>query len=204
MSGLTATQLAQHLSLSKGRISQMVKAGQLDGCYTGSGRQRRFDLAKAAQKLKHVLDPGQMLGNGAQTQKKISAALEAKPTGNKPAGATALLEGDVSRYELARIQNAEEDLRRKRRESAAAEGTMVLVAEVQSQIGKIVSQEIAEFESVMREAAIVVAENFGLEARAVRKVLIDEWRSHRANRRDALREVAAGANLSKDEKDADI
>ncbi|MEP5730356.1 MAG: hypothetical protein ABJL67_13420 [Sulfitobacter sp.] len=205
MSGLTATQLAEQLSLSKGRISQLVKSGQLDGCFEGAGRSRRFDLAKAAAKLKHVLDPGQMLGNGSDTKKQITAALTgAVAQDQNPTGAMVLPKADVSRYELARIQNAEEDLRRKRRESAAAEGTMVLVAEVQQQISKVVSQEIAEFEAVMREAAAVVADKFELDARMVRQVLIEEWRSHRKNRRDTLKDMASEAVLSEAERKANI
>jgi hypothetical protein len=205
MSGLTTTQLAERLNLTKGRISQLVKAGDLDGCYHGEGRNRRFDLAKAAEKLKRNLDPGQMLGNGAKTKKQIEAVLTGEASDQRAStGARVLDHGDVSRYELARIQNAEEDLRRKRRESAAAEGTMVLVSEVQQQIGRIVSQEIAEFEAVMREAAIVLADLYGLEARAVRQVLLNEWRNHREARRDALKEEAQNTDLSEAEKAADI
>ena len=205
MSGLTTTQLAERLDLTKGRISQLVKSGQLDGCYHGEGRNRRFDLAKAAEKLKRNLDPGQMLGNGAKTKKQIDAARNEAPADRPaPSGASVLPDTDLSRYELARIQSAEEDVRRKRRESAAAEGTMVLVSEVQHQIGRLMSQEIAEFEAVMREASIVLADTYGLEARAIRQVLIEEWRKHRAARRDALQDEAQGAKLSDAEKAADI
>lgn len=205
MSGLTTTQLAEKLNLTKGRISQMVKSGHLDGCYHGEGRNRRFDLAKAAERLKRNLDPGQMLGNGAKTKKQLEAALTGSAEDPKhPAGASELPEKDISRYELARIQNAEEDLRRKRRESAAAEGTMVLASEVQQQIGRIMAQEIAEFEAVMREAASVVADTHGLDAREIRQVLNDEWRKHRQLRRDELKAEAESAELSDAEKAADI
>lgn len=205
MSGLTTTQLAERLDLTKGRISQLVKSGQLDGCYHGEGRNRRFDLGKAAEKLKRNLDPGQMLGNGAKTKKQIEAALSgAAPDPKASTGARLIDDADISRYELARIQNAEEDLRRKRRESAAAEGSMVLVSEVQQQIGRIMAQEIAEFEALMREAAIVVADTYGLDARAVRQVLLDEWRTHRVSRRDALKDEVKAAELSEAERAADI
>ncbi len=205
MSGLTTTQLAEKLNLTKGRISQMVKSGHLDGCYQGEGRNRRFDLAKAAERLKRNLDPGQMLGNGAKTKKQLEAALTGSAEDPKhPAGASELPEKDISRYELARIENAEEDLRRKRRESAAAEGTMVLASEVQQQIGRIMAQEIAEFEAVMREAASVVADIHGLDAREIRQVLNDEWRKHRQLRRDELNAEAESADLSEAEKAADI
>lgn len=205
MSGLTTTQLADRLNLTKGRISQMVKSGHLDGCYHGEGRNRRFDLAKAAERLQRKLDPGQMLGNGAKTKKQIEAALTGSADDPKhPAGASALNEKDISRYELARIQNAEEDLRRKRRESAAAEGTMVLASEVQQQIGRIMAQEIAEFEAVMREAASVLADKHGLDAREIRQVLNNEWRKHRQLRRDALNAESEDAELSEAEKAADI
>jgi len=155
--------------------------------------------------MKHALDPGQMMGNGAETKKQITAALTgAVQEAQKPTGATVLPARDVSRYELARIQNAEEDLRRKRRESAAAEGTMVLVSEVQQQISKVVSQEVAEFEAVMRDAAAIVADKFELDARVVRQVLIDEWRTHRKTRSDALKTIAEEAELSEAEREMNI
>ena len=66
---LTATQLAKKLDVTRGRISQYVSAGKLDGCFSGSGRQRRFDLDKVKAALQHRLDPGQMMGNGAVTKK---------------------------------------------------------------------------------------------------------------------------------------
>lgn len=81
---------------------------------------------------------------------------------------------------------------------------MVLVSEVQQQIGRIMAQEIAEFEALMREAAIVLADTYGLEARAVRQVLLDEWRTHRMARRDALKDEVKTAELSEDERAADI
>ena len=81
---------------------------------------------------------------------------------------------------------------------------MVLVSEVQHQIGRLMSQEIAEFEAVMREASIVLSDTYGIEARAIRQVLVDEWRKHRAARRDALQDVAQDGQLTDAERAADI
>lgn len=202
MTGLTTTQIAAHLTVTKGRISQLVKDGTLDGCYTGQGRGRRFDPAKVAERLQRKLDPGQMMGNGSGTKKRIKSILgEQDQSGDQ---ATSSPEAGHSRYELARIKNAEEDLKRKQRETAAAEGTMVLVSEVQQQIAKIVGQEVAEFDSVLRDAAAVLAETHGLDVREVKQVLIDEWRSHRAKRRDTLHALATEAGFSEAEREADI
>ncbi len=83
MTGIRASELAGKLGLSRGRISQLVRDGVFDGCFRGSGRDRRFDLDKCAAAY-HKLDPGQRLGNGAKTQKAIAriAAETSADSGN--------------------------------------------------------------------------------------------------------------------------
>ena len=63
---LRASELADRLSLSRGRISQLVSEGKFEGCYEGKGRNRRFDLAKCVTCLERGLDFGQVHGNGAE------------------------------------------------------------------------------------------------------------------------------------------
>ena len=57
---MNATQLATELGITKGRVSQYVSEGKLDGCFTGDGRARRFDVGKVRAALDQRLDPGQM------------------------------------------------------------------------------------------------------------------------------------------------
>ena len=47
----TGSELARIFGVSKQRVHQWVKEGKLNGCYTGEGHFRRFDLGKCAEAL---------------------------------------------------------------------------------------------------------------------------------------------------------
>lgn len=220
MGALNTTELAATLGLSKGRISQLVAAGKLDGCYRGDGRARRFDLEKAAAALGHRLDPGQMMGNGAATKRRVkeiaSGAPEkapAKPKARKksPAADTPtderdgpLPETDPDRYKLARIDKAEQEARKLRRQNAEAAGQYVLASEVHPQTRRVIAREIAGFESVLREAARQIADELGVDMKSVRQILIGRWRAHREERGDVLSGEAETARLSDAERAGNI
>jgi hypothetical protein len=206
MTQLNLTELAKQLSVSKGRVSQYVKAGKLDGCFDGEGRQRRFDVQKCATALGKRLDPGQMMGNGSGTQKAITTITEdgTLVPSEHPAGAAKLPSEDDDAYKMARTQIAMEDARTKRRNNAVGEGTYVLASEVAHQTRKQIAQEVAEFESVLRDGARRIADELGVDFKEARAILIDMWRSHR-ERRTKMLEVAAGkAEATEEEKEADI
>lgn len=207
MTGLNTTELAGRLSVSKARISQYVSEGKLDGCFSGEGRGRRFDLGKVAAALGRSLDPGQMMGNGADTK----AALKRIGTGDfAPAPASVLRDGselpptDADRYDLARTLKAEEEARRLRRQNMADEGAWVLAEDVRRQTARIVGQEVAQFETVLREGARVVADSLGVDFRTVRKVLLDEWRRYRAERADQISMQADETAMTEAEREANV
>lgn len=212
MTGMVAThELAARLGVTRGRVSQMVAEGKLEGCYTGTGRARKFDLAKVAAVLPQKLDPGQMMGNGAGTKRALAALREdvdapvptpAPPPRQRESGE--LSPNDPDRYELARTQKAEEEARRLRRQNAEAEGQYVLASEVQLQVARQIGQEIAEVETVLRDGARRVADKLGVDFKAVRALLIETWRAHRGARVEHLRERADAARLSDAERDQDI
>lgn len=221
MALLNTTQLAQALSVSKGRVSQYVSEGKLKGCYTGDGLQRRFDLDKVAAALGRTLHPGQMLGNGAQTRQALRGLQIEQPRPpiedddeddappRRPASPPQRESGelgarDPDRYELARTQKAEEEARRLRRMNAEAEGTFVLASAVERQVAQLMAQELAEVETVMRDAARRIADKLGVEFKAARQILMDQWREHRAKRTEALTVQAAQARLAPDEAEQDI
>jgi hypothetical protein len=206
MAQLNLTALAEQLNVSKGRVSQYVSEGKLEGCFEGVGRQRRFDLAKCAKALGKKLDPGQMMGNGGQTQKAISAISE---TGNltrvdRPSGASGLKSDDDDGYKMARTQKAVEEARRLRRQNAEAEGVYVLASEVALQTKRLVAQEVAEFESVLRDGARQIADDLGVDFKKSRSILIEKWRAHRATRTKKLQVLSEGEQATDAEKEADI
>ncbi len=207
--GVTGAELAKSLNLSPGRISQLVSAGKLNGTFTGDGRQRRFDLGLVTKALRGNLDPGQMMGNGAQT-KRLLEGLSQEVQSEAPQVKPPLRDGaelstrDPDRYELARTQKAEEEARRLRRMNAQEEGQFVLASEVERQVSRVLGQELREVETYLRDTARVVADRLGVDFKAVRQILLDEWRKHRTGRASGLDDQAQGALLTEVEKEADI
>ena len=204
MTSLSATQLASELNLSKGRVSQYVSSGKLDGCFVGEGRSRRFDLDKVRQRLGKRLDPGQMLGNGATTN------LGSGDGGSKPAvakkagaGATTIESGDEDAYKLVRTQKAQEELRVAKRRNEEDEGNFVLASAVTLQTRRLIAQEIAEFEGVLKEGARMIADELGVDVMKVRSILLSEWRKHRTLRSKSLADQSAGATMTETEQAKD-
>jgi transcriptional regulator with XRE-family HTH domain len=210
MTSVTASQLASTLGLSKGRISQLVSGGQLDGCYQGTGRQRRFDLAAAAKALNKKLDAGQMMGNGAATRgrlrdlERIGEVPDAVPEPENLNESGLLPQKDLDRYELARTLKAEEEARKLRRQNAVEDGQYVLASQVEHLVAQKIAKEVSEFETVLRDAARKVADRLGVENREVRQILIEFWRAHRAVRADHAQQQAENVGMSQTERDQDI
>lgn len=203
--------LAAKIGVTPGRISQYVSAGKLAGCYSGDGTSRRFDLVKVCAALGRTLDPGQMMGNGAETRQVIRSILAdvpeeapAKPAAPVQRDGAELLPTDAARYELARTQKAEEEARRLRRINQEAEGTLVLASEVSHLTAKLIAQEIAEVEAVLRDGARHVADRLGVDFKTVRQILVETWRGHRAKRSDQLEAQAVAASMSEAEVEGDL
>lgn len=206
---VTGVELAKALGVSRQRVHQYVTSGKLEGCYTGSGNQRRYDLSKCANALGKRLDAGQMMGNGAGTRsaiKDISGDGTHRETARRSSGAGAepLASNDPDRYEMARIQKAEEEARKLRRQNAEAEGLYVLASEAAMQASRLVAQEISEFETVLRDGARMIADKLGVDFKTARKILVDTWRAHRSDRAETLEEQSEAATLSDVEQDEDI
>ena len=207
---LRASELADRLQVSRGRISQLVAGGKLDGCFEGDGAQRRFDLVKAAAALGRRLDPGQMLGNGSTTRqalREIAAASDPEQD-TKPAKAArksdVLPLADSDRYELARTAKAEEDLRTARLRNGREEGLYVLASEVERQVAQVMGQEIRETEAFLKDAARLLADQMQVDFKVARKILMDSWRAHRQARAAGLAAAESGAGPSDAEKAAQI
>lgn len=210
MTQLTLTKLADELGLTKGRVSQMVGEGKLDGCYEGQGRARRFDLGLCAKALGKTIDPGQAMGNGAKTLEAI-AKISNRPKAKKAvepkknqSGAVPLQPDDDDGYKLARTQKAVEEARRMRRINAEEEGTYVLASEVALQTKRLLGQEISEFESVLKDAARKIADEMGIDFKETRAILMKSWREHRGRRSKALETTKEETKPSDAELEEDI
>lgn len=209
---LSASELAAQLGVTKGRISQLVSSGALNGCWHGEGRARRFDLDKCALQLNRKLDKAQMLGNGAQTKARLSKIITDQDGNREPRTVAPdrskhdglLPDRDADRYELARTQKAEEEVRKLRRDNEMASGTLVKASEVEHQVARLMAQEIAEFETVLRDGARRIADKLGVDFKVARQLLTETWRDHRAGRSTVVAEASAAAVMNEAEEAADI
>lgn len=217
MNTVNATELARQLNVSKARVSQYVAEGKLDGCFTGEKGARRFDLAAVLQRLNRTLDAGQMLGNGATTKKAIRALIVEggdEDGDDAPAAAVAkvaalktdgsLPEGGADHYEMARTLKVQQEARKLLMENELRNGTLVLASEAARQAQRMLAQEIAQFEQFLREAARQQADKLGHDYKALRQVLMEAWRSHRAARTEQLQAEAEIASLTEAETEAQI
>lgn len=196
-----ASELAACLGVSAARISQYVAAGKLEGCFHGEGRARRFDLDACAQALGQRLDVGQMHGNGDRTRRILDRI------NRGPAKTAALSDApspDASRFELAKTEKMEQEARRLKRDNELAAGTLVLASEVEREVGRMMNNEIAKFELVLRDGARRVADQMGVDFKAVRAVLMTAWRDHRTERAKDLQAAAEIVTMSEIERRADI
>lgn len=204
MRELSGSELAGMLGITKGRVSQLVSEGKLDGCYRGDGRSRRYDPVACAKALGRRIDMGQQLGNGARTQAAAASILQANAGPIPPPAAAPVPPTQLAEYERARTEKAQEEARRLKRMNAEAEGTFVLAEEVARQVRRQVGQEVAEVATFIRDAARLIADRHHLDFKEVRQQLLEHWRSHRGERVDAAGERAGAAALTDAEVAADI
>lgn len=212
MTLLTTSELAAALGVTPGRISQYVSEGKLSGCFIGEARRRRFDLDKCASALGRKLDGARSLAVGSSARRvaddlqAASLPLDraATPASREDPIAPAPGGDDLRRYEVARAQLAEEKARAARRDNAVEDGIYVLASAVERASSRLLQAELAQFETVLREASRSIADVFGIDYRSVHKVARDTWRTHRGERTSALLAAADAVELSEVEREADI
>ena len=199
MPQVSASELAAHLDVSKGRVSQWVKEGKLRNTYTGDGKARRFDLDAVRIALGRTLDTAQALGNGRGTLEAIGALPESTGDDEAPA------DDDLKRrYDLARTMRLEEQARAARWDNDQRSGTLVLASEVESATLALIGQEIAQVEAFIRRAARALGDQMGLDAKAAQAVMLTIWREYRGDRAAQAALSAGAAKHTADEKAADF
>jgi len=105
---------------------------------------------------------------------------------------------------MARIELAEEQARKAKRQNAEAEGLYVLRSSVEMQVVRQIAQEVAQVDTMLREGAMRVADDLGVDYKRVRQVLLQCWREHRTSRSSAAARVTEIATLTDAEADEDI
>ena len=207
MSGsvVNAKDLAGELGVTKGRVTQWVSEGKLDGCFEGEGRDRRYDVDKCALALGLRRDVGQSMGNGLEVTRRLAVLnsgaeaeaevvdlgdIEINPPENEP-------EKWVDLTVKARAISARENARDAIRKSQKDAGRFVLKTEVAAAVSGQISKIIGEIErSFIREVSGVIADEFQVEASAVKALLAREWRAHREKSAAAAMSEAEAAEHS--------
>lgn len=198
--GITTTQLADKMNLSKGRISQLVKQGVFDGCFKGEGRARRFDLAKCLNAYGDKTDIRQGTGNAGKTR----AAVEGLQTGmdlegldprDLPGDQRPTSDSASRRLNEARAQKAELEVQKLVRIEREEEGAWVRADEVAQVSKRLMSQELAKFEALLKDMARLVADKNALNFKEVRADMMKVFRDARTARAETLREVAEEAAI---------
>lgn len=196
----TAKELAGALSVSKSRVSQMVAEGKLAGCFTGEGRQRRFDPVKAARALNMTTDFGQSLGNGSAGRAARAEILGGTPPDAKPD--TVLPRHDPDTAALLQEQIKAEDLKTKRRRNAQEDGTAILASAAAAQITAAIAQINADIAQMLNQAARTIADEFDVDFSAAKATLKRVHREHREKQAALAAKRAGAATFTSDEKAA--
>lgn len=229
---VTKSEFAEYLGVSAGRVSQMIKAGQIaPDSLAGAGRSARIIVERASADLRRNLDPSQSHGlNGMATRAALAtrstktdgAAVpaqqalpiapsqdsgKASPTPPGPVDNTADLIG------REKLRQAEIATRRMEREEALEEGRFVLADEARAAIGSAASKMLATFESGLADMADAIAADHGLPPRDVLHTLTRSFRQIRetasrafAGQREAIlaAEAEALARASEDDEEDEI
>lgn len=182
---MTASELARALGYTKGRISQLVSDGRLKGAFVGVGRERRFDLDKAAALLNIRLDHSQQTGNGIR-QMELRARLGDAPEPIQSAQG----DSDAQRLARARADAAEVAARQKRREEQMSTGRYVLAEAAARATQAAVAETIAAAERLLVDEAKRLAVAHGENPREAAADMRSRWRAHRAAQAQAFAALA--------------
>ncbi len=161
---VTKSEFAGLIGVSRGRVSQMLAARQIDGdAIVGEGRSARINVEVARRQLDARLDLGQRLGANGR------ARLDAESSDPTDAA--------IKRQRLAQLELANE---KARAEAAASSGRYVEADGARQEMGKIAGRLLASFEGGLPELASALAGHFQLPQRDVLHVLRTAWRGLRA------------------------
>lgn len=172
---VSKAEFAKLVNLSPGRVSQLITAGKLKGALVGDGRSARVDVDKARDALKLRLDPGQRLGNGAETRlgEDTSDDLDLK-------------------LKQAKLAQAEAGNRRAREDELTRRGVYVRAEHASAEAGKLASTILQMFEGGLTDVAAEIAAEFKLTARDVTHLMRKRFRDVRARVSEQLASEAAG------------
>lgn len=197
---LSKAKFAEHIGVSKARVSQYLKDGVIEqNALVGEGRRAQINVELAIQQIDQKRDPGQALGNGLETRLIASgtgpAAVEG---GDLAAPQQASLPIDPINEELKREKlHAQKMQNRKAAElEAARRGQLVAVGDARSEMIKIADTMMQTFEGSLTEFATDLAAKFEIPRRDVLHQLQKTFAEVRKSAEDRQRRRAEGLPIN--------
>ena len=219
---VTKGEFAEMIGVTPGRISQMIKAGQISPeSLSGEGRGAKVIIDRAKSDLRRSLDPSQSLGlNGMATRAAISdkpaeptpvAAVEPVSTGRADIPAPVVpFDNTADLIGREKLRQAAMVSRRMERDEALEEGRYVLSEEARAAIGAAASKTLSTFESGLADMADAVAAKHNIPPRDVLHTLTQSFRDIReaaskvfADQRDAIKVAEAEALARAEQEDSE-
>ncbi|MGJ8570440.1 MAG: hypothetical protein ACSHXI_07055 [Hoeflea sp.] len=196
---VSKTEFAAHLGVSAGRVSQMIKAGQISpGSLKGEGRSARVIVDKASADLRRTLDPAQSHGLNGMTTRSALSGSPAQPqrpaqmegasqpaTTPQPLAPQLTFDNTADLIGREKLRQAEIATRRMERDEALAEGRFVLADDHRAAVASAASKVLATIESGLSDMADAIASAHSLPPRDVLHTLTQSFRG--------IRETAANA-----------
>jgi phage terminase Nu1 subunit (DNA packaging protein) len=160
---VTKAEFSRLVGVSRGRVSQWLTAGKIDGAaLVRVGRSERIDVKEARRQLGRRLDIDQRLTKGSRSR--ISGV-----------GGDTLEEIQRQRLEQLELANAQA-----RELALARAGRYVEAADAKREMGRIAERLVASVEGGIPELASAIAGRFQLPPRDVLHALRTAWRGLRA------------------------
>ena len=181
---VTKTEFAELMGVTKGRVSQWLKASKIDGdALDGEGRNAKVNVEVAKRQLKERLDPNQKLGvNGLRPDRPADAPSDDGREDRPPTAETRIASEKLRQAQLTTTRLA--------REEGLAAWRYVRADDARRMIGESNARLMQAMEGGLQDMALAVAAEFGLSARAVRHVLKKAQREVRIRNATLFREVA--------------
>ncbi len=172
-SAVTKAEFAALIGVTRGRVSQMLAARQIDGdAIVGEGRSARINVEAARRQLDARLDLGQRLGANGRV---------------RLGGETSDPDAAIKRERLRQLTLANE---RAAEEAKLREGRYILADDAKQEIGRVAGRLVASVEGALPELAAAIAAGSPMSQRDALHVLRGAWRAIRT-RLSALEAEAA-------------
>ena len=183
-------QFAVLTNVSKGRVSQWIAEGKIDGdALDGEGRDAKVRVPIALAQLKKRLNIDQRFGNGLGTRldlRLVSPAPTDEPVEPPPPRPPTVEE----KIALERLEQLQRNNRQAAKEEATRAGLLTDAEDARRQFGRIAQSMVTVFEGALTDLATSISATFKLPQRDVLHHLRGEFRKVRAAAAESVRRAS--------------